>query len=109
MIPTVQRQRKSTTQNIRHNVIKIKLSAIIRNQALYELAPDTEYSGADNECEFQVAVPRGVEHPVEADCEEEEGEEVKSFIVYDTVELKGGKAGVASEDEEADECAWEDG
>ena len=49
MIPTVQRQRTSTPQNIRHNVIQIKLSAIIRNQALYELAPNTEYSGADNE------------------------------------------------------------
>lgn len=105
MIPTVQRQRTPTPQNIRHDVKQIKLSAIIRNQTLYKLTPNTQNSGADNECEFQVAVPRRVEHPVEADCKKEEGEEVQSLIVYDAVELKRGQASVAGEDEEADECA----
>lgn len=109
MIPTVQCQRTATPQNIRYDVIQIKLSAIVRNQALYKLTPDTQDSGADNECEFQVAVPRRVEHPVEADCEKEEGEEVQCFVVYDTIELERGEAGVASEDEETDECAWGDG
>lgn len=32
---------------------------------------------------------------------------MQCFVVYDAVELERGEAGIAREDEEADECAWE--
>lgn len=31
---------------------------------------------------------------------------MEGFVVYNAVELEGGEAGVAGEEEEADECAW---
>lgn len=31
---------------------------------------------------------------------------MEGFVVYDAVELEGREAGVAREEEEADECAW---
>ena len=46
-----------------------------------KLGADTEHAGADYECGFEGAVTRCVEHPVEAEGEEEEGEVVECFVV----------------------------
>lgn len=40
------------------------------------------------------AAPRGVEDPVEAGGEDEEGEEVEDLVVYEGVDLEGGEASI---------------
>lgn len=66
---------------------------------------DAEAEGADYEGEVEGAPTVGVDYPVEDEGQEEEGEEVQEFVVYEGVELDGGQAGVTCYEEEQGEEA----
>lgn len=76
MIPSTQCQRRQASSDVKRNIIDVKLASIIWNPSLNELGADAEHTSADYESRFESAVARGVENPVEAEREEEEGEEV---------------------------------
>jgi hypothetical protein len=72
---------------------------------LEELRADSEDACANEESEVETPSPRGVEDPVEASCEDEEGEEVKNFVVYYGVDLQRGEPGIPRCCDEEEECS----
>ncbi len=52
---------------------------------------------------METASSRGVKDPVEAGCEDEEGEEMENFVIYYSVDLEGTKSGVCCRGYEEEE------
>lgn len=104
MVPRTQPHRQQTPHDIREDVIRIEVPPI-REQGLQELAADSQEGGADGQGEIECAAARGVEDPVEAEREEEEGEEVQGLVVDVQGQLEGGETEVGRCEEEEEEGA----
>lgn len=80
MIPRTQPHGRQTPEDIGEDVVGVEV-ATVWEEGLQEFGSDAEEGGADGESEVEGAAARGVEDPVEAEGEEEEGQEVEGFVV----------------------------
>lgn len=105
MVPAAQAQAGEAADNVGDDVVEVKVPAV-GQEALQELGPDAEAEGARDEGEVEGAPAVGVDDPVEDDGEEEEGQEVEELVVDVDVDVQGGQAGIAcqQEEEEEDSC-----
>ena len=81
MIPPTNPHRDPTPDYIRNNIPHVKHPPVARQRRLQHLAADRQAGRADEQGQVQGAPARGVDHPVEGGCEEEEGERVEGFVV----------------------------
>ena len=72
MIPRTHPHGQQTPEDIGQDVERVEVAAV-REEGLQEFAADAEEGGADGESEVERAAARGVEDPVEAEGEKEEG------------------------------------
>ena len=105
MVPRTQSNRSQRPDDIRYNIIKIKGSAIV-DEALEELRAYSENACAYDQREVETPSPRGVEDPVEASCEDEEGQEMENFVVDPSIDLERGKSGIGCGCDEEEEGAY---
>ena len=71
-----------------------------------ELRANSTDARANEQREVETPSPRGVEDPVEAGCEDEEGQEMEQFVVYDSVYLQRRESGIprCCDEEEESSC-----
>lgn len=105
VVPAAQAQGAEGADDVGDDVVEVE-DAAVGQEALQELGADAEAEGAHDEGEVQGAAAVGVDDPVEDDGEEEEGEQVQDLVVDVEVDLEGGQAGIACEDEQQEESAW---
>lgn len=102
MIPRADPHGDQAPEDIGEDVVRVEVAAV-REEGLQEFAADAEEGGADGEGEVEGAAARGVEDPVEAEGQEEEGQEVEGFVVDVQRDLEGGEAEVGGCEEEEEE------
>lgn len=105
MVPAAQANGRQRADDIRYDIVEIECAAI-RQEALEEFRSDAQDAGAGDEREVERASPGGVEDPVEAGGEDEEGEGVDDFVVDVGVDLDGGEPGVCCCCDEEEEGSW---
>jgi len=104
MVPRTQANRRQRPGDIRNDIIEVKLP-VIRQDILKELRANSKDACANEQREVETPSPRGVEDPVEAGCEDEEGKEMEEFVVYYGVDLQRSESGIPRCCDEEEECS----
>lgn len=80
MVPCAQRHAEQRAEHVGDDVEQVEFAAV-GQQALEDFGAEAEAEGADEEGQVESASSRRVDHPVEDEGEDQEGEEVQAFVV----------------------------